>query len=1020
MTKIFSIAPQYPFVDALAAGLLDRTTADPAALADMLVLLPTRRACRSLREAFLRQTEGKALLLPRMRPVGDVDEEELVLSAPVLGPSGDSEAALTELLSLPPAISETERLLRLTELVKALRNAQAEADPALDRIGPDQALLLARELARLLNQIQTEGLTLDQVETLVPEAYAEHWAQTVAFLNILRTQWPAYLEASGEIDAADRRNRLMQAQAEAWRAKPPNYPVIAAGSTGSIPSTATLITTIANLPRGMVVLPGLDRHLEEEAWPHVAEDPTHPQYGLAQLLEKLGTTRDAVLDWSAPGYSGSETGEETSTGRVRLIAEALRPAKTTDRWHDLTGLDEAAFDGLEWLAAPSPAAEAGLAAQCLREALETPGKTAALVTPDRMLARRVAAQMDRWGIRIDDSAGRPLSQTEAGRFFRLTAEAVSVSLGPVGLLSLLKHPMAALGGKPIDLRHAVRTLEIAGLRGPKPAAGPEGIRRALEARRGDRHGPGEDMIDQALVTLDAVEAALSPLLLALKAPEVTFDALLTAHIQAAEALAKREGAEGAEILWRGDDGEELAGFIADLTPYATLLGSVGIGDYVALIDALMQGKTVRPRMGAHPRVSILGPLEARLQHADRVVLAGLNEGVWPPDPGDDPWMSRDMRKQFGLPAHERRIGLAAHDFAQACAAPEVILLRAEKNAGQQTVPARWLERLATVTERLGLDGMLPRYNGRTGIRLSWQNQLDRRDRLPVINPPMPRPPVDVRPLRLSATRIETLMQDPYSIFAGNILRLQKLDPLEADLGASDKGMMIHEALDRFMRQFPNHVPPDAVVHLLRYGEEAFGAEALARPAVKAFWWPRFERIAQWFVEREEERRPGLTVSHSEIKGEMKIPLSRGEFTLSAEADRIDRRRDGGYAILDYKTGYMPSKTKVKDLAAPQLPLEAAILKAGGFKDVEPGEIVELAYWKLSGGEPAGAIQVSDDGRADELAEEVRIRLVGLIEGYEDPETAYPAVPRPGMAPRFNDYEHLARIKEWSLGGEGGE
>lgn len=1015
MTKIYSIAPQLPFVDALAAGLLDQTRQDPAALADMLVLLPTRRACRSLREAFLRQTSGKALLLPRMRPVGDVDEEELVLSAPILSGTGDSEAALAELLALPPAISETERLLRLTELVKALRNAQAEADPALDRIGPDQALLLARELARLLNQIQTEGLTLDRVEELVPEAYAEHWAQTVAFLNILRTQWPAYLEASGQIDPADRRNRLMQAQAAAWRANPPDFSVIAAGSTGSIPSTAALIATVATLPRGMVVLPGLDRHLEDAAWPFVAEDSTHPQFGLALLLKKLGVSREDVADWPAPNLD-----RPVNTGRVHLISEALRPASTTDRWQDLTELDAAAYDGMEWLAAPSPAAEAGLAAQCLREALETPGKTAALVTPDRMLARRVAAQMDRWGIRIDDSAGRPLAQTEAGRFFRLTAEAVSVSLGPVGLLSLLKHPMAALGGKPIDLRRAVRVLEIAGLRGPKPAGGIDGLRRALTARREDPHGPGDALIDQAEATVDAVAAALHPLLTAAADPGVDFATLLTAHLQAAEALARREDAAGAEILWRGEDGEELAGFIADLTPYADLVGKVGIGDYVALIDALMQGKTVRPRMGAHPRVAILGPLEARLQHADRVILAGLNEGVWPPDPGDDPWMSRDMRKQFGLPAHERRIGLAAHDFAQACAAPEVILLRAEKSAGQQTVPARWLERLATVTERLGLDAKLPKYNGWTGKRLAWQNGLDRRDRLPTLAPPLPRPPVETRPLRLSATRIETLMQDPYSIFAGNILRLRKLDPLEADLGASDKGTMIHAALDQFMTDFPQAIPPDAVLQLLNFGEAAFGAEALARPAVKAFWWPRFERIAQWFVEREAERRPALAASHTEIKGEMEIPLARGVFILSAEADRIDRHRDGGYAILDYKTGYMPSKSKVQDLAAPQLPLEAAILKAGGFKGIAPGPIVELAYWKLSGGEPAGLIQLSDDGRGDELAEEVRDRLIGLIEGYEDPQTAYPAVPRPGLAPRFNDYEHLARIKEWSLGsGEGG-
>lgn len=1010
MTQLYSIPSWRPFVDALAEGLLARTAADPLALSDYVILLPTRRACRSLREAFLRQTGGKAMLLPRMRPIGEVDEEELVLTAP-----GDESGALADLVDLPPAISTTERVLRLTELVKALRNAQAKADPALDEIGPDQALLLAKELARLLDQVQTEGLTLDNLESLVPEEYADHWAQTVVFLNILRSEWPAYLAASGEIDPAERRSRLMRAQAQAWRDAPPAHPVIVAGSTGSIPATAELIVTVSQLPNGAVVLPGLDRVLAEEDWPAVRRDPTHPQFGLALLLEKLGADRDAVSEWTGP-----EDTPPQRAARTRLIAEALRPAETTDRWRSLDRIDPAAFDGVEWLAAPSPAAEAELAAQCLREVLEVPGKTAALVTPDRMLARRVAAQLDRWGVRIDDSAGRPLSQTEAGRFFRLTAEAVAARLSPVALLALLKHPMAALGGRPKDMRRAVRNLEIACLRGPKPSGGADGLRRAIEARRTDPHGPAAEILDDAARLTDAIDAALSPLTDLLTTGRAPFDQVLTAHIRAAENLAAREDRPGADSVWRADDGEALADFIHDLIPHGGLLGPVGSGDYVALIDALMQGKTVRPRHGAHPRLAILGPLEARLQHADRFVLAGLNEGIWPPEPGDDPWMSRAMRRDFGLPAHERRIGLAAHDFAQACGAPEVVLLRAEKSGGQQTVPARWLERLATLTERLGLEGRLPKNNGRSALRLSWQKDLDRRDRLPVLARPAPTPPADARPSRLSATRIELLMRDPYSIYAQYVLRLDVLDPLEADLGAADKGTIIHRALDAFTKAYPDTLPDDAEARLLAFGEEAFGAQVLANPAVKAFWWPRYIRIAQWFLAQEVARRARLAASHTEIKGSLKIPTARGAFTLSAEADRIDLFQTGGYAILDYKTGFVPSKKSVADLTAPQLPLEAAILKAGGFPGVAPGPVVELSYWKLSGGDPPGSIQTDGKLDADALAEAVAEKLTALVQAYELETTPYPAVPRAELAPRFNDYAHLARIKEWSLGTAGGE
>jgi len=747
-------------------------------------------------------------------------------------------------------------------------------------------------------------------------------------------------------------------------------------------------------------------------------DPGHPQHGLAVLLEKLGVDRDTVRDWP-----DSLSGEVDRSGRLRLLSEALRPAETTERWRDLDDrpdLTETAFEGVHWLAAPSQSAEAELAAQCLRETLEEPGRTAALVTPDRILARRVAAQLGRWGIQIDDSAGRPLGQTEAGRFFKLVGEAVERRLSPVALLALLKHPMAALGGEPGDLRRAVRRLEIACLRGPKPSGGIAGLRLALDAAHADPRGPGTDVIDAAHVTVDAIEAVLDPLLTAMAPVETGFADLLDAHIRTAEALAQTSGESGADRLWRGEDGEVLADFIADLMPDAGLLGSVGPGDYTALINALMVGRTVRPRYGAHPRLAILGPLEARLQHADRLILAGLNEGTWPPEPGDDPWMSREMRRAFGLPPHERRIGLAAHDFAQAFAAPEVILLRAEKTGGQQTVPARWLERLATVAERLGLDQVLPKHNRVTIERLAWQSGLDSAERLPMLKPPAPRPPLARRPRRLSATRIETLMRDPYSIFAASILKLDVLDPLEADLGAADKGTMIHRALDVFTARHPDHLPPDAAARLIEIGEEIFGPEAEVRPTVRAFWWPRFVRIAHWFLAQEATRRPRLARSFTEIKGTLVLQAPGGDFTLSAEADRIDRYRDGGYAILDYKTGTMPNKKAVGLLTAPQLPLEAAILKGCGFPDVPPGPVVELAYWKLSGGEPAGTIQLNDDGDPEELAVEVRSRLEGLIAAYDDPATPYPAIPRPAEAPRFNDYEHLARIREWSLGGESGK
>lgn len=1008
--RIFSISADQPFVDALAAGLLDRYGHDPLTLSDTLVLLPTRRACRSLREAFLRVMPGQALLLPRMRPIGDVDEDELVLSS-----AGDSKGALRELLDLPPAISETERLLQLSRLVRAHRDALAAQSEGFGRLGPDQALLLAKELAHFLNQVQTEGLTLDGLDALVPEDYADHWVKTLGFLDILRTVWPAYLDSTGQSDPAARRDALLRAQASAWLETPPNHPVVAAGSTGSIPATGALISAVSQMPQGLVVLPGLDNVLDADSWDNVRADPTHAQHGLCLLLDRLDCPREAVRPWQEARST------KTALARARLISEALRPAATIGRWMDLERLDASAFDGVTWLSAPSPAAEAALVAQALREALDVPGKTAALVTPDRTLARRVGAQMTRWGIQIDDTAGMSLGNTQAGRFFKLISEAAAARLAPVALLALLKHPLAAIGAYPPAFRASVRGLETALLRGPKPASGIRGLHDTRTARALEQYGPDPTQLARADRVIEAIEAALTPLIQAMESADMPFHTLLETHIAAAEALAEAADADGPDRLWAGEDGQALADFLAGLTPHAGLLGPVSATDYDNLIDALMTGQTVRPRYGAHPRVFIMGPLEARLWQADRMILAGLNEGSWPPEPPQDPWMSSDMRHRFGLPAHERRIGLSAHDFAQAFSAKEVVLIRAEKSGGQQTVPARWLERLASVSERVGLEAHLPKVHGLADQFLAWQAKIDGAERLPPLKPPNPKPPLTRRPKRLSATRVQTLIEDPYAIFASRVLGLTPLDPLEADLGAADKGTMIHSALDKFAKEHPDLLQQDALSALLKIGQEAFGADTLARPMVWAFWWPRFVRIAEWFIAEERARRPRLTNSITEVKGTMTFAVTAPDglvidFTLSAEADRIDRFRDGGYAIVDYKTGGVPSGKKVASLAAPQLPLEAAILAAGGFPDVAPGPVRELAYWKLIGGNPAGLIQVNNTEDPNDLAAAVRQKLAALITAYADVEQGYPCMPRAAFQPLFDDYAHLSRRQEWGLSG----
>jgi ATP-dependent helicase/nuclease subunit B len=268
------------------------------------------------------------------------------------------------------------------------------------------------------------------------------------------------------------------------------------------------------------------------------------------------------------------------------------------------------------------------------------------------------------------------------------------------------------------------------------------------------------------------------------------------------------------------------------------------------------------------------------------------------------------------------------------------------------------------------------------------------------------------------TDIEKWMRDPYGIYARHILNLAPVDPLEQDPGAADYGSLIHEALDRFVRMHPvGPMPTGALAKLTEIGRDIFAHQAL-RPGIQAFWWPRFERIAKWFVETEAGRRADLKQAHVEIKGEMTLSGPAGTFTLRGRADRIDEMTDG-IAIIDYKTGAPPRSREVLAGFAPQLPLEAAMFAAGGFADIPKGAVKSLSFWQLHGRDDGGDIEPVKGDAAD-LARTAREGLEKLIATFDKPETPYPARPNPETAPTYSDYLHLARVKEWgAVTGEDG-
>ena len=970
---VFTIPATTSFVDALAKGLSVDAGKDPLTLARMTVLMPTRRACRALREAFLRLGNGTPVLLPRLVPLNDLDEDETLLT----GFAAPGELAA----DIPPPIDPLRRQMLLAALI--LKR---------DHMAHDQAVALAAELARLIDQMQTERIGFEKFKTLAPAEYAEHWQETLRFLDIVTTAWPDILREEGCIDPVEHRNRIFAAQGLAWRAMAERLPgpIIAAGSTGSIPATADLLDVIANLPRGCVVLPGLDQNLDDHGWESV--DETHPQFGLKHLLRHLGVDRANVSPW--PGTAAIDSAAQT---RLRFVSEIMRPATATDAWAHLN-LPASAVDGLSQLTAPAAREEAAGIAMAMREALEVPGQTCALVTPDRDLALRVASELERWGIAIDDSAGRDLDVSPVGVVLRHIANMVAAQFAPIPVLAVCKHPLVAAGMDAVAFRDLTRMTERMIYRGPRPAPGLIALRQIAAGLSEHR--------DQIATWIDHVSRACESFTAAMSTEKTSVATLLEAHMKCAEALAQTSDTSGPLRLWAGEDGESAAQFVAELANACRALPPIAPQSYPALFAALLKGRVVRPRFGKHPRLAILGPLEARLQRFDTIILAGLNEGTWPSEPAPDPWLSRPMRAACGLQSPERRIGLAAHDIVEALCGPHVILSRAKKVDGAPSVPSRWLRRLDQVIAA----ARLPKLTEHTPW-LEYARRITQPNQIKPWLAPEPRPPVRARPRRLSVTQVETWMRDPYGIYARHILHLAALEPIDADVAAADYGSLIHTALQKFVE-----TKSTSEQQLFDIGQRLF-ADSTVRPAVRAFWWPRFKRIARWFVDYEATRRTEITSSFVEIKGELILRGPEGRFELTAKADRIDVKSDGTVVIIDYKTGQPPTNKEVIAGFAPQLPLEAAMVLNKGFTGIIATVVSDLAFWHLHGRDE-GAKDVTVKADAQKLASEAYEGLERLIAIYDNTDTPYRARPRPEFAPRYSDYEHLARIKEWATAEDG--
>ena len=949
--SVYTIPSHRSFADALAAGLIARFGKDPLGLARGRILLPNNRAVRAVTEAFVRAS-GNGLLLPRLIPIGDPEIDDRV--------GGALESVGSEFV--PPAIDPTERVLKLASMLGA---AEAAED-----------LRLAADLARTLDALLIEEIDPGRLRTAVSETQelARHWEKSLEKLQLIYELWPRILADQSLLDLAERRNRLLHGLGERWKAVPPEGFTVAAGITTAAPAVAAVIRRVARMADGMVVLPGLwlaDVFPDRE-WEALGPDESgrgenaHPQFHLKLLLDRIGVARGEVQRWRWSGRAASPS------ARSRAVANAMSASNFSHKWQDLRA-SERRLGGIRLAELPDPGSEAQAIALKLREALETPGKTAALVTPDRQLAARVSALLRRWGIHADDSAGRPLADAAVGTLLLGIAAAVAEGLAPVPLLALLKHPLVgAEGPARAEWLDHVRALDLA-LRGPRPPAGLAG----LDARFAET---------KAMASWNAVRERVAGLD-GLLGDSIPLSRLATGVGEAATALA-------GDAAWRGPDGRMAAQLVAELqaSPSAGEI-MVAAEDAVPLLRQLLAARAVRPPYGGHPRIFIWGLLEARLQRADMVVLGGLNEGVWPALPAPDPWLPPKVRATLGMPTLEFRIGLAAHDFASALGAPEVLITRAKRDSRSPTVASRFLLRLDAISGGLPRDVVLERIT----------RALDDPGPAHPADRPAPSPPAEQRPERISVTSVDRLKADPFAFYASSILKLRAEDPVDADHTARWKGEAVHKVFEEWL------LHDECNPAKLRPRAERLLADDAIHPMLRALWAPRLLEAIDWIAELERKNQgEGRKPLKAEIKGE--TPLAG--VMVHGRVDRIDRLPDGGIAIVDYKTGKPPSKKAIESGFALQLGLLGLIGRAGGFEGVS-GEPELFEYWSLirDRGGFGKCMRADKDMAEGEFLDRAFGSFAEAAARWLTGDEPFTAKLNPAYAP-YGDYDQLMRLEEW--------
>jgi ATP-dependent helicase/nuclease subunit B len=938
--------------------------------------MPNRRSANALRTVFLEEIESGSRILPSIEAIGDLDEKAIVLSGV------DSDSLLEYLKSQKTSLEIGYRLLLLRETMLNYSHSSIE-----------QAMGLSKELDVFLRDIENYEIDFSKLDNLVGEDLAIHWQQILDFLKNFGTRWQDLLNKHNIASTYGNRVSSVRFYEKILKKVGLKNPLLMVGNFEPSESTLNLMKTLLKCDNAYLIFKGLENVMTAEECQSI--DETHSHFLSEKTLEKLALDKRSMVNLRYPEY------KTIGNDSLQSLYISMLPPELTYRWQNNDKICE--LKHIQYIECREIHDELNLIMVYLLDHIAKNGLKNIALVANQELSQRLELLLSYWNIPFNNNYGKKFILHGVVRYLMLIVEVYNENYRANKLLSLLKNNFTRFGYDREKLLKNIQLFEEYILHNGVNRNGMESYR--VNLRSVENEQTREDLTE----FFDRIESYFA----ILDGKNLPLEKLVQNHLQLAEKLAGSVENDGADILWHSEEsGEKVRElFYGELLLQSKYFGNSNIADYEYILNFLISERSYSDDYSLYPAVNITSVQEAQLINYDLVIIANLNDGANPMNTPPDPWMSRKMRIDLGLPPRETEIGKSYFNLIQLVAQKKVLLTRSRNVDGTPSIKSRFLQRLETMLHCNGL-GLATNEAIVRGFQKYHSFEYNLENNIYKVRP-QPKPPVNLRPRNLSATNIDLLNLNPYDIYVKKILALKKTNPLEKENIHARVGIILHSIFERYSRDYEKYrrSGSGALALLVKDTlDHSFANDQL----LTELYYDRVLETTRYFIELDERSRKENYSITLEDWNECDLGAGKN-FFLSARIDRMEKLNNS-MRIIDYKTGTAPSKTDIICGWRLQLPVEALILSKS-----RPGiDIESLQYWLVKQ-KNCKVTEINDGEKMRgtnniilirELVKKTEEFVMKLVDLFDNEFTGYTATNRNS---HYSDFNHLSRLEEWLYG-----